>query len=43
MLPWLAGMIAQHVGVWTLLPLVLALAVVQLVIWWPLTRRVSAG
>jgi fucose permease len=39
LLPWLAGVAAQHVGVWTLLPCVLALAVVQLLIWWPWTRR----
>lgn len=42
-LPWLAGVIAQHAGVWTLLPFVLALALVQLMIWWPLTRRISVG
>jgi fucose permease len=34
-LPWLAGLFAQRVGVWTLLPYLLALAVLQLLAWWP--------
>ncbi|MEE6259894.1 MFS transporter [Plantactinospora sonchi] len=42
-LPWLAGVLAQHAGVWTLLPFVLVLALVQLLIWWPLTRRTTAA
>jgi fucose permease len=46
--PWLAGAIAQGVGTWTLLPLVLALALVQVVIWRLVvarmtTRGVGAG
>jgi fucose permease len=38
-LPWLAGAIAQGVGAWTLLPFVLALALVQWLVWW----RMVAG
>ena len=33
-LPWLAGAVAQGVGVWTLLPFALVLAVAQWVVWW---------
>jgi fucose permease len=33
-LPWLAGAVAQGAGVWTLLPFVIALAFVQLAVWW---------
>jgi fucose permease len=32
-LPWLAGAIGQGIGIWTLLPYVLALGVLQLVLW----------
>ncbi|MGM1059618.1 MFS transporter [Saccharothrix sp. Mg75] len=42
-LPWGAGALAQGAGVWTLLPFALALAVLQLAVWWPLARRVRAG
>lgn len=38
-LPWLAGAIAQGIGVWTLMPYALILGVVQLVIWWLLVAR----
>ncbi|GAA1813220.1 sugar MFS transporter [Luedemannella flava] len=38
-LPWVAGAIAQGVGLWTLMPYALALGVVQLVIWWLLVAR----
>jgi fucose permease len=38
---WLAGAIAQGVGVWTLLPFALALALVLLAIWWRLARRIT--
>ncbi|MEQ4303521.1 MFS transporter [Plantactinospora sp. B6F1] len=41
--PWLAGAIAQGVGVWTLLPFAVVLAVGQLAIWWRLARRVAVG
>jgi fucose permease len=37
--PWLAGAIAQGVGVWTLLPFAGVLALLQLAIWWRLARR----
>jgi fucose permease len=33
-LPWLAGAVAQSVSAWTLLPFAVALALLQLVIWW---------
>jgi fucose permease len=32
-LPWLAGWLAQHVGIWTLMPFALALSLVQLAVW----------
>jgi fucose permease len=37
--PWLAGAAAQGIGVWTLMPFALALAGLQVAIWWRLTRR----
>lgn len=37
--PWLAGAIAQGVGVWTLLPFAVVLALLQLAIWWRLSKR----
>lgn len=39
--PWLAGAIAQGVGSWTLPPFALALALLQLVVWWLLTTRMA--
>jgi fucose permease len=41
-LPWLAGTIAQGVGVWTLLPFTLVLALLQLAVWWPMARVIKA-
>ncbi|WP_433206061.1 MFS transporter [Dactylosporangium sp. CS-047395] len=41
-LPWLAGWLAQHVGIWTLLPFALTLSVVQLAVWRLLVRRSPA-
>jgi fucose permease len=41
-LPWLAGLFAQRVGVWTLLPYLLALAVLQLLAWWPTAVLIRA-
>lgn len=38
-LPWVAGAIAQGVGMWTLMPYALALGLLQLVIWWLLAAR----
>lgn len=35
-LPWLAGAIAQGIGVWTLLPFTILLALLQLAVWWRL-------
>lgn len=42
-LPWLAGAIAQRAGVWTLLPFSLALAVLQLAVWWPMARGIRSA
>jgi fucose permease len=42
-LPWLAGTIAQQAGIWTLVPFVLALGLLQLVIWFPIARRLTAA
>jgi fucose permease len=39
-LPWLAGVIAQATGMWTLLPFALALALLQFAVWRPLTIRI---
>jgi fucose permease len=39
--PWLAGAITQGVGLWTLLPFAVVLALVQLVIWWRLAARMT--
>ena len=38
-LPWLAGAIAEGVGIWTLLPYVVALGVLQLALWQAAMRR----
>jgi fucose permease len=38
-LPWLAGVIAQDTGTWTLLPFALALALLQFAVWRPLAAR----
>ncbi|WP_432991517.1 MFS transporter [Dactylosporangium sp. CA-233914] len=32
-LPWLAGWLAQHVGIWTLMPFAVVLSLVQLAVW----------
>ncbi|MFY1692385.1 MFS transporter [Plantactinospora sp. WMMB782] len=40
--PWLAGVVAQGIGVWTLLPFAVVLALGQFAIWWRLTRRLAA-
>ena len=39
--PWLAGAIAQGIGAWTLPPFALALALLQLVVWWLVTTRMA--
>jgi fucose permease len=39
-LPWLAGVIAQATGMWTLLPFGLALALLQFAVWRPLSVRI---
>jgi fucose permease len=38
-LPWLAGVIAQSTGMWTLLPFTVTLGVIQFAAWRPLARR----
>ncbi|GIH24221.1 hypothetical protein Aph01nite_25310 [Acrocarpospora phusangensis] len=38
-LPWLAGAVAQNVGVWTLMPFALILALVQIVVWRMMVSR----
>ncbi len=40
-LPWLAGALGQGIGVWTLLPFTLLLALVQLVVWWRMVARME--
>jgi fucose permease len=40
-LPWLAGALGQGIGVWTLLPFSLSLALVQLVVWWRMVARMD--
>ncbi|TQS21162.1 MFS transporter [Microbispora hainanensis] len=39
--PWLTGAIAQGIGAWTLPPFAVALALLQLVIWWLVTTRMA--
>lgn len=39
--PWLAGAVAQGVGVWTLLPFTVVLALLQLAVWWRLVRQMT--
>ncbi|WP_433090206.1 MFS transporter [Dactylosporangium sp. CA-052675] len=41
-LPWLTGWLAQHVGIWTLMPYALALSVVQLALWRLMLARAAA-
>jgi fucose permease len=41
--PWLAGILAQHAGSWTLLPYALGLTVVMLTLWWVITWGQRAG
>ena len=41
-LPWLAGVIAQREGIWTLLPFAVTLAALQFAAWRPLAGRISA-
>jgi fucose permease len=39
-LPWLAGVLIQSSGVWTVLPFLVGLALVQLLLWRLITARV---
>jgi fucose permease len=41
-LPWLGGLFAQRIGVWTLMPYLFALAVLQLLAWWPTSALIRA-
>lgn len=38
-LPWLAGVITQAVGLWTLFPFAAVLALTQVLLWWRMTHR----
>jgi fucose permease len=40
-LPWLAGVITQSAGMWTLLPFSVALGVLELAAWRPIARRIE--
>jgi fucose permease len=42
-LPWLAGAIADGIGIWTLLPFSLVLALILLAIWWQVSRRMTVS
>jgi fucose permease len=39
-LPWLAGALGQEVGIWTLLPFAVTLALLQFAVWWPIANRI---
>ncbi|MBO0794703.1 MAG: hypothetical protein J2P36_27640, partial [Ktedonobacteraceae bacterium] len=41
--PWLAGVLAQGLGTWTLLPNMLGLSVIMLGIWWGVCRSRWVG
>lgn len=41
LLPWIAGNMAQQVGLWTLLPYVMALTALMLLTWWALQAQPS--
>lgn len=43
LLPWLEGAVAEGVGAWTLAPLSLGFAAVQLLVWWRVSRRLTSG
>jgi fucose permease len=43
LLPWLAGALAQGLGVWTLLPFTAVLAVAQLLLWRQVTTRMRGS
>jgi fucose permease len=40
-LPWLAGMLAEHIGLWSLMPYVIALAAIMTCLWQILNRPVT--
>jgi fucose permease len=42
-LPWLAGVVAQHAGAWTLLPYSIGLTALLGTVWWRLARRLPPG
>ncbi len=42
-LPWLARVIAQHAGAWTLLPYSIGLTALLGTVWWRLVRRLPPG
>jgi fucose permease len=40
-LPWLAGVITQGAGMWTLLPFTVTLGALELAAWRPIARRIQ--
>lgn len=42
LLPWFAGVLAQHIALWTLWPFTIALIAVQLLIWRSLAPRIAS-
>jgi fucose permease len=40
LLPWIAGNLAQHFGLWTLLPYVMALTAIMLILWITIQRSI---
>ncbi len=41
--PWLAGILAQRIGIWSLLPYTLLLTVLMLVFWWGIFRATPSS
>jgi len=39
--PWLVGASAQRLGLWTLLPIIMALAALLGLLWWSIARRLA--
>jgi len=41
--PWIAGILSQHIGIWSLLPYTIALTLVMIALWWMLFRGKREG
>ena len=41
--PWIAGILSQHIGIWSLLPYNIALTVISIALWWMLFRNKRAS